>query len=247
MNACLLKNFGSSQSSEDPVADLLKAAGHIDDVLFVLIPDGDDHVLVFRKVDACSKEGLVESLVEGLCDTQTLTGGFHLRSKADICAADLLKGEYRHLDGDVICFLLKSRCVAKLLDLLAQDHFRCQRNDGDTGYLADVGNRTAGTRIYLDDVNILAADDKLDVDQSDDMKGSRQLRGVIRDGGFYLIVDARCRINGDTVSGMDTGALDVLHDTRDQDVLTVADRVDLDLLTHQVFIYQDRMFLGDNG
>ena len=46
---------------------------------------------------------------------------------------------------------------------------------------------------------------------------------------------------------MDTGALDVLHDTRDQDVLPVADSVDLDLFSYQVFIYQDRMFLGDNG
>ena len=35
---------------------------------------------------------------------------------------------------------------------------------------------------------------------------------------------------------MDTGTLDMLHDTRDQDIGTVADRIDLDLLTHDILI-----------
>ena len=44
------------------------------------------------------KECFVKCLIKGLRNTQALSGGFHLRSKADICATDLLKGEYRHLD-----------------------------------------------------------------------------------------------------------------------------------------------------
>ena len=70
---------------------------------------------MLRQLQSCALKGLVQCLVEGICDTQTLTGGFHLRSKADIRAADLLKGEYRHLDGDVVCLLLQTRLVAKLL------------------------------------------------------------------------------------------------------------------------------------
>ena len=44
---------------------------------------------------------------------------------------------------------------------------------------------------------------------------------------------------------MDTCTLDVLHDSRDQDVLTVAYRIDLDLFTHEIFINKDRMLLCD--
>ena len=44
---------------------------------------------------------------------------------------------------------------------------------------------------------------------------------------------------------MDAGTLDVLHDTRDQDVFAVAYSIDLDLLADDVFIYQDRMILCD--
>lgn len=44
---------------------------------------------------------------------------------------------------------------------------------------------------------------------------------------------------------MDTGTLDMLHDAWDQDVCTVTDGVYLDLLTHDIFIYQNRMLLGN--
>ena len=38
---------------------------------------------------------------------------------------------------------------------------------------------------------------------------------------------------------MDTCTLDVLHDSRDQDVLTVAYCIDLEFFTHQVLINKD--------
>ena len=44
---------------------------------------------------------------------------------------------------------------------------------------------------------------------------------------------------------MDTGTLNMLHDTRDQDIRSVTDSIYLDLLAHNVLIYQDRMLLGD--
>ena len=60
-----------------------------------------------------------------------------------------------------------------------------------------------------------------------------------------MLADALCRINGDTVSGVNAGALDVLHDTRNQNIGAVADCINLDLLALQIFINQDRMLLCD--
>ena len=47
------------------------------------------------------------------------------------------------------------------------------------------------------------------------------------------------------VTGVNAGALDVLHDTRNQDIGAVADCINLDLLALQIFINQDRMLLCD--
>ena len=61
----------------------------------------------------------------------------------------------------------------------------------------------------------------------------------------FFLCNILCRVNRDTVAGMDTGTLDMLHDAGDQDVCTVTDSVYLNLLTHDIFVYQDRMLLGD--
>ena len=42
---------------------------------------------------------------------------------------------------------------------------------------------------------------------------------------------------------MDTCTLDMLHDTRNQDIVAVTYGIDLDFLTHQIFVNQNRMFL----
>lgn len=48
------------------------------------------------------------------------------------------------------------------------------------------------------------------------------------------------RVDRDRVARVDTGALDVLHDAGDQDVVPVADGVDLDLTAGEVFVDEDR-------
>src|SRR5699024_6133240 len=69
--------------------------------------------------------------------------------------------------------------------------------------------------------------------------------GVLRYRLFRLVADGSGRIYGNTVSGMDSRALDVLHDSGDQDIFSVADSVHLNLFSHKVFVHKDRMLLGD--
>ena len=55
---------------------------------------------------------------------------------------------------------------------------------------------------------------------------------------------ARCRIYGDTVSGVDTGTLDMLHDTRDQDIGSPSHTASTSIsFPMQVFINEDRVIL----
>ena len=81
----------------------------------------------------------------------------------------------------------------------------------------------------------------LDVDESLRIHGKRQTDGIVHQTVFLALGQHKGRIYRDGVSGMDTRTLDVLHDTRNQNGLAVADRVNLQLGTHQVFINQDRI------
>jgi hypothetical protein len=217
----------STSCCKDTVALSLETFCDRNDILFILIFYSDDHLFVLRKTDSGSDEGFVKSLVKGFCNTKALTCGFHLRSEADICTSDLLKGEYRHLDRKVLCFLLKSRCIAQLFDLAAKDDSCCKRNDRNSGYLADVRYCTAGTRVNLDHIYILTYNDELDIDHTDNMKCLCKTTCVFGDGLFCFLADGLCRIYGNTVSGVDTCTLDMLHDSRNQDVLTIAYCIDI--------------------
>ena len=243
--AVFLQHFGCASGRIDAVADFLEPLCDRNDVLFVLVFDGDDHIFMLRKIDACAKECFVQRFVEGLGDSQAFSGRFHLRSQGDVCAADLLEGEYRHLDSDVVGFFLQSRLVSHLADGFAQDHLCCQRYDRDSGYFADIRHGSGRTWIYLDHVDILTAYDKLDIDHSDDMQGFRKSSGVLYDGFLSVLADGLCRIYGNTVSGVYAGALDVFHDSRNQDICTVAYSIYLNFLALQVFVYQDRVLLCD--
>ena len=67
--------------------------------------------------------------------------------------------------------------------------------------------------------------------------------GIFLNGFLHACANALCRIYRDTVSGMDTRSLDMLHDTWNQNVSSITYRIYFDLFSHQVFIHQNRMIL----
>ena len=153
------------------VSDLLKSSSDLYCICMVFIADCHDHVFMLRKLDSSSDKCFVKCFIKCLRNSKTLSCRLHLRSKADISSADLLKGEYRHLNRYIISFRLKSRCVTKIFDLLSCDNLCCQWNDRDTCYLTDIWYCTAGTWVYLDNIYIVfAAHDKLDIDHTDNME-----------------------------------------------------------------------------
>ena len=234
--AVLIEILCGSCGTEDTVTLCLESRSNVEHLFLIGIADSHDHVLILRKLDSCTLEGLVKSFVEGLCDAEAFTCGFHLRSKADISSTDLLEREYRHLHCVVICLFLESRCVAKFPDRMTADDLSCQRYDRDSRYLTDIRDGSGGTRVDLDDKYTFVINNKLDVDHSLYMERPCELLCVFHDRLLVVLGDALRRIYGDTVTGVDTGTLDMLHDTRDQDIGTIADRIDLDLLTHDILI-----------
>ena len=77
------------------------------------------------------------------------------------------------------------------------------------------------------------------------MKRACQLPCIIHDGLFRFFRKAPCRIDGYAVTGMNACPFNMLHDTGNQNILSVADGVHLHFLSLQIFIHQDRMVLSD--
>lgn len=139
------------------------------------------------KVHSSSEECLIQSLIKCLGDTKALTDRLHFRSEGNLSSTKLLKGEYRHLDCKIACIRCKTRLKAKITDLCSKDYAGCQINDRNTGNLADIWYGSAGTRIYLDHINLILIYDKLNIDQSDYMQGTCQLAGVIDQNSLDLL------------------------------------------------------------
>ena len=87
----LVQILGCSESCIYLVAELLKALCYINNIRLILILDGNDNLLVLRKINPRTLECLVKSLIELLSNTKTLTCGLHLRSKAYVSASDFFK------------------------------------------------------------------------------------------------------------------------------------------------------------
>ena len=143
----------------------------------------------------------------------------------------------------MFCFRLKSRFISKVTQFVTKNHLCCKRHDRNTGYFADIRYSTAGTRIYLDYIDIFSAYDKLNVNHTDNVQRFCQPSGVFFNCFLCSIRDGTCRINRNTVARMDTGSLDMFHDTRNQNILSITDCIDFDFFSLKILINQNRVFL----
>ena len=138
----------------------------------------------------------------------------------------LLEGEDRHLDGRIRRSRIEARAVAEVGELHAEADLCSEVAHGHARDLAEVRNRSRSTRVDLDNVDFAVHDDVLQVDEADGLELRAEYFGRLDNLCAELVVDILCRVDRDAVAGVDTGALYVLHDARDEDVLAVADGVD---------------------
>ena len=68
---------------------------------------------------------------------------------------------------------------------------------------------------------------------------------IINNGILYLLTCRRSRIDTDGVTGVNTGPLDMLHDSRNVYMLSVTDCIHFHFLTDDIFIYQNRCIMTD--
>ena len=158
---------------------------------------------------------------------------------------ELGEGEHRRLDIAAL-FLRRIQVEdALLLEARAEDDVRGDVRELIARGLRQKRHRARRAGVDLDDVDMVALiDDELDVIQSDDADAQTELLGIGQDRALDLVGDGKRRVDADGVAGVDTGALDQLHDAGHEHVSAVADGVDLDLAAGDVLIDQHGLALA---
>ena len=140
-------------------------------------------------IELARAEALEEGLGEGAADAHRLADRLHLRAERGVGAGELLEGEARELDDDVVERRLEARgrrlgeVVRDLVERVADRELRRDLRDRVARRLRGEGRGARDARVHLDhpDVPGLAAAGELDVgaagldaDRADDLRPTRR-------------------------------------------------------------------------
>ena len=236
------------------VAHALELPCNVHELRLVAVLHGEDAA-------ACGAGGLEgvaradEALEQGVVvvggNAQHFAGRLHLGAELGIHTVQLFKAEHRHLDGHIGCVGVQAGAIAHICQLLAQTAAHCQIHHGHAGDLGDIRHSTGGTGVHLNDVHSAVGDSVLHIHQTGDMQLAGKAAGVVHHGIDLGLSQVLCRVDADGVAGVHAGALHLLHDAGDQEVLAVADGVHFALGAQNVLIQQHGVIhvhmLGDDA
>ena len=236
------------------VAHALELPGDVHELRLVAVLHGEDAAgSGAGRLEGVARtdQALEQGVVEVGRDAQHLAGGLHLRAELGIDAVQLLKAEDGHLDRHIGGVGVQAGAVAHVGELLAQAAADSQIDHGHTGDLGNVRHSTGRAGVDLDDIDLAVGDRVLDVHQTGDVQLAGKAAGIIDHGVDLGLGQMLGRVDADGVAGVDTGALDLLHDAGDEEVLAIADGVHFALGAHDVLIQQDGVVhihvLGDDA
>ena len=220
--------------------ELLRNLKHLD---LVAVLDGKQQVALILMVELVARRSqpLEQRFFEIMRNTEHFASRLHLRPEHGVNIVQLLKAEHRHLDRHIFRLGVQPGAVAHIAQPVSQHDPCCNVYHRHAGDLADIGHRTGGTGIDLNDIDVPIINHILDIYQPDHLERPGQPPSVGNQGSFDLLGKGLRWIDRDRVTRVDARPLDMLHDAGDQVVLPVADRVHLDLLAHHIFVDQNRV------
>ncbi len=195
------------------------------DVRLVVFAHAEERATRGRQDFASAQLGLGKGFGKAVAYAHHLTGGLHLRTEDGIDAGELGEREYRFLDAVVGRDDFASE--ADFLQRLASHHARRNLGQRLANALGNERHRTRSTRIDLEHVDIFALHGHLYVHQAYHVEFQGHLAHLVTNLVLNMLRQRVGRKRAGRVTGVDTGLLDVLHDAADDDVSTVADRVDI--------------------
>ncbi len=241
-DAAALEDLGGAGGGEHLEAQADQRAGREDQVALVAVGDRDEDLALGRQRAVGAGLGLRVGGAEHPVQAHDLAGGAHLRAEDGVHAAavDVAEAAPRHhglLDRDrgvgrqgaAVALGREHALGAQLGDGGAERDPGGGLGQRHRGRLGGERHGARGARVGLQDVQDVAGERELDVDQTahpdaagDGLGGGAQPLDVVPAEG-----DRRQGAGG--VAGVDAGLLDVLHDAAEVELGAVVEGVDVDL------------------
>src|SRR5262249_42486250 len=153
-------------------------------------------------------------------------GRFHFRTENRVHSLEPRERKNGGLDVKVIHLQLTRQSeLAQFSSGHQLGSYLCKRH---TGGLADEWYSSRCPRIDFQHVDFTGADCKLDVHQTHDIQRAAELDGVLSDFLAKLLAQLVGWQNAGAVTRMDAGFFNVFHDAADNDLLVVAEGIDID-------------------
>ena len=131
--------------------------------------------------------------------------------------------------------------VAKILQLLPHHCPGCEINHRDSRHFAQERHGAASARVNFKDIRNSIHNDELDVYEPFCAQGFSDGNAHSAHISDLLGANRNRWINRHGVSAMDSRPLDVLHDPRNQNRLTIAYQIDFGFFTEKVLVNEDRL------
>ena len=136
---------------------------------------------------------------------------------------------------------MKSRSAADVLKRHSLHNLCCNVNHRDSRHLADIRHRSRRARINLDNIKLIVRNKVLNVYKPSCFQRKRKLDGAVNNFFKHFVVHIERRINRNRIAAVNAGALDVLHYSRNENIASVTDNVNLKLFSHHIFINKHRV------
>ena len=159
----------------------------------------------------------------------------------------LFKREHGDFYRNVVAHGVQPALVAHVLELPAEDNLCRKVYHRHARDLADVRHGSGRARVYLYYVYLVVVYHVLDIHKAYNVQRLCELFGVVDDNALYMLGEVLAGVYGDGVARVNARALDMLHNTGDNEVLAVADCVYLYLRTHHVLVYKNGVFKLGRG
>src|SRR5271155_768821 len=216
---------------DDSQAGGSEVLGDGGDMALVVVVDAHEDNSRERQALACGELRLGKGEAECGGNAHYFASRAHLGTEDGIHAAEFIERERGRFhgvelaDGEFLHATHVHNRKMQVFELAAGHQARGDLGQRDAGGFADVGNGAGGAWIHFKDEDLVVLDGVLHVHQADNVESAGEAHSVIADVREHLGLERDRRENAGGIAGVDAGFFNMLHDSADDDILTIGECV----------------------
>ena len=229
-NAVLSKGFMSTVGCKEFVSLVYQHTCCIHHISLLLHCTCRKQDVLFRNTVADRQHGFQYGTGSVTSDTADLTCRSHIHSQYRVSFLQTVERELRSLNSHIVQF---KEILFRFLHRKTQHHFGCQLNEVYLQHFADKRERTAGTQITFDYLNIIIFCQVLDVERTGNIQCLGNLTADAFDATDSFHIQLLRRKLNSGITGVYTGKLNMFADCIGYDFT---------ILRHSIHFHFLRMF-----